>query len=41
MAILALSKNLSDLKDRLARIIVCQDTSGNDITADDLVRFTL
>lgn len=39
MAILALSKNLTDLKERLMKIIVAQDTEGNDITADDLVSF--
>lgn len=37
MAILALSKSLSDLKERLTRIVVAQDTCGNDIMADDLV----
>ncbi|XP_065221448.1 C-1-tetrahydrofolate synthase, cytoplasmic isoform X2 [Planococcus citri] len=36
MAILALSTNLTDLKERLMKIIVAQDTEGNDITADDL-----
>ena len=38
MAILALSKNLTDLKERLMRIVVAQSTTGDDITADDLVR---
>lgn len=37
MAILALSTSLADLKERLTKIVVAQDTEGNDITADDLV----
>lgn len=37
MAILALSKDLGDLKARISRIVVAQDTSGKDVTADDLV----
>lgn len=37
MAILALSTDLTDLKERLTRVVVAQDTEGKDITADDLV----
>jgi len=37
MAILALSKDLADLKQRLMRIVVAQSNKGEDITADDLV----
>ncbi|XP_050443683.1 C-1-tetrahydrofolate synthase, cytoplasmic [Adelges cooleyi] len=36
MAILALAKNMNDLKNRLANIVVAQDTNGNNVTADDL-----
>jgi len=39
MAILALAKDASDLKERLSRIVVAQDknsTSSKDVTADDL-----
>jgi methylenetetrahydrofolate dehydrogenase (NADP+)/methenyltetrahydrofolate cyclohydrolase/formyltetrahydrofolate synthetase len=37
MAILALSKNMQDMKKRLSRIVVAQDTEGRPVTADDLV----
>lgn len=37
MAILALSKNIQDMKERLSRIVVAQDTDGKPVTADDLV----
>jgi hypothetical protein len=37
MAILALSKNMQDMKERLGRIVVAEDTEGIPITADDLV----
>lgn len=37
MAILALSKNMRDMKERLGRIVVAEDTEGKPVTADDLV----
>uniref|UniRef100_A0A161MDR5 formate--tetrahydrofolate ligase n=1 Tax=Triatoma infestans TaxID=30076 RepID=A0A161MDR5_TRIIF len=36
MAILALSKNLSDMNERLSKIVVAFDKNGQPITADDL-----
>lgn len=36
MAILALSKSLKELKERLGKIVIGVDKSGNDVTADDL-----
>jgi len=36
MAILALATSLKDLRQRLGRIVVATDTSGNPITTDDL-----
>lgn len=36
MAILALAKDVADLKERLSNIVVAQDTKGKDVTADDL-----
>ncbi|KAK6618844.1 C-1-tetrahydrofolate synthase, cytoplasmic [Polyplax serrata] len=36
MAILALAKNLDDMKARLEKIVIGCDTSGNEVTADDL-----
>lgn len=36
MAILALAKDITDLKKRLSNIVVAQDTKGKDVTADDL-----
>jgi hypothetical protein len=37
MAILALSKNMQDMQERLGRIVVAEDTEGKPVTADDLV----
>ncbi|XP_044744423.1 C-1-tetrahydrofolate synthase, cytoplasmic isoform X2 [Coccinella septempunctata] len=36
MAILALAKNMSDFKQRLANMVVAFDKQGNPVTADDL-----
>lgn len=36
MAILALAKDIKDLKERLSNIVVAQDIKGKDVTADDL-----
>lgn len=36
MAILALAKDLNDMKDRLAKMVVAFDTKGSPVTADDL-----
>ncbi len=36
MAILALTTSLSDLRERLGRIIIGSDTDGNPVTAEDL-----
>lgn len=36
MAVLALSKNLEDMKQRLAKMVVAFDKSGNPVLADDL-----
>ena len=36
MAILCLAKNIADLKQRLGRIVVAQDYSGNNVLAKDL-----
>lgn len=36
MAILALSNDLSDMKDRLSKMVVAFDTNGQPVTADDL-----
>lgn len=36
MAILALSKNLEDMKERLGKIVIGVSRSGEDVTADDL-----
>ncbi|XP_055851876.1 C-1-tetrahydrofolate synthase, cytoplasmic [Episyrphus balteatus] len=36
MAVLALAKDLSDMKDRLAKMIVAYNKTGNPVTADDL-----
>ncbi|XP_026314814.1 C-1-tetrahydrofolate synthase, cytoplasmic isoform X1 [Hyposmocoma kahamanoa] len=36
MAILALGKDVDDIKERLANMVVALDTSGNAVTADDL-----
>lgn len=37
MAILALSKNMDDMKERLGKIVIGNDNNGNPVTADDLV----
>lgn len=37
MAILALSSDMADMKDRFSRIVVGQDKKGRLVTADDLV----
>lgn len=39
MAILALGRDVEDIKERLANMVVALDKSGNPVTADDLVRF--
>ncbi|KAE9539995.1 hypothetical protein AGLY_005247 [Aphis glycines] len=36
MAILALAKDVKDLKERLSNIVVAQDINGKNVTADDL-----
>lgn len=36
MAVLALAKDVNDLKERLSNIVVAQDAAGKDVTADDL-----
>ncbi|CAH0728337.1 unnamed protein product, partial [Brenthis ino] len=36
MAVLALGKDIDDIKERLANMVVALDTSGNPVTADDL-----
>lgn len=36
MAILALTTSLADMRERLGRIVVASDTSGNPVTAEDL-----
>ena len=36
MAILAVAKSLKDLRERMAKIVVAYDTSGNEITTADL-----
>lgn len=37
MAILAMSNNWQDMKERLARMIVAFDRNSNPVTADDIV----
>lgn len=37
MAVLALGKDVEDIKQRLASMVVALDKSGNPVTADDLV----
>lgn len=37
MAVLALAKDLADMKSRLAKMVVAMDKRGNPVTADDLV----
>ncbi|XP_050353842.1 C-1-tetrahydrofolate synthase, cytoplasmic isoform X2 [Nymphalis io] len=36
MAVLALGKDIDDIKERLAKMVVALDKSGNPVTADDL-----
>ncbi|XP_042860886.1 C-1-tetrahydrofolate synthase, cytoplasmic-like isoform X3 [Penaeus japonicus] len=36
MAVLALTTSLSDMRERLGRMVVASDTSGNPVTAEDL-----
>uniref|UniRef100_A0A1B6CS92 C-1-tetrahydrofolate synthase, cytoplasmic n=1 Tax=Clastoptera arizonana TaxID=38151 RepID=A0A1B6CS92_9HEMI len=36
MAVLALANDISDMKERLARMVVALDKAGNPVTADDL-----
>ncbi|MHC4888269.1 MAG: formate--tetrahydrofolate ligase [Planctomycetota bacterium] len=36
MAILAVAKDLKDLRERMAKIVVAYDKKGNEVTADDL-----
>ena len=40
MAVLALTTSLSDMRDRLGKMVVASDTRGNPVTADDLVSVT-
>lgn len=37
MAVLALTDSLTDMKERLGRMVVASDKSGQPITAEDLV----
>lgn len=37
MAVLALGKDIEDIKERLANMVVALDTSGNPVTADDYI----
>lgn len=37
MAILALAKDLEDMKERLGKIVIASDKEGNPVTAEDLV----
>lgn len=36
MAVLALTDSLSDMKERLGRMVVASDRNGQPVTADDL-----
>lgn len=36
MAILALAKDLADMRQRIARIVIANDMDGNPVTADDI-----
>lgn len=38
MAILALTSSLSDMKERLGKIVVANNSKGQPVTAEDLVR---
>lgn len=40
MAVLALAKDLEDMKDRLSKMVVALDKKGKPVTADDLVSHT-
>ena len=40
MAVLALTTSLSDMRDRLGKMVVASDTRGNPVSADDLVSVT-
>ena len=37
MAVLALTTSLADMRDRLGKMVVASDISGNPVSADDLV----
>lgn len=37
MAVLALTTSLADMRERLGKMVVAADTSGNPVTAEDLV----
>ena len=39
MAIIAIARDLKDLKSRLARIVVAMNKNGEPVTADDLVQY--
>lgn len=41
MAILALSQNLNDMKDRLSKMVVAFDVGGTPVTADEYVIFLI
>lgn len=40
MAVLALTTDLADMKQRLSAMVVASDKQGRPVTADDLVRFS-
>lgn len=40
MAVLALAKDLTDMKERLSSMVVAMDKAGKPVTADDLVNIT-
>lgn len=41
MAILALSVNLADMKERMSKIVVASDKNGHPVTADDVGKLDL
>lgn len=41
MAVLALTDSLTDMKDRLGRMVVASDESGQPVTAEDLVSMSI
>lgn len=41
MAVLALTSSLSDMRERLGKIVVANDKKGQPVTAEDLVWTTL